>query len=155
MKHMKEGKVISTTTNALEQSGTMPPKRECRTESPLHGLCSEWRLHHHLSPGWQLESSPLLSHTTHLPWNQQERTTPQSMALSLVLAGKSYQVWKPGVLLRGRKKRNLSAIRKKHHIRTQSHHSGRYSTWEKSGGMDSIRLSRIMGQPRSWSEESD
>lgn len=114
---------------ALGQSGRMPPKRECQTESPL---CTGDALSAHLhteSPPTSLaaaKSGPLLSHTTHLPWNQQERMTPQSMALSLVLAGKSYQVWKPGVLLRGGKKRNVSATRKKHHMRTQSRHSVGY-----------------------------
>lgn len=59
---------------------------------------------HRLAPA---ESRPLLSHTTYLPRKQQECTTPQSMALSLVLAGKSHQVWKPGVLLRGEKKESV------------------------------------------------
>lgn len=135
----------------------MPPKRECQTESPLCTGDAECTSTHRATepPPTSLaaaESGPLLLHTTHLPWNQQEHTTPQSMAPSLVLAGKSYQVWKPGVLLRGGKKRNLSATRKKQHMRMQSHHSVRHHMG-KSGGTDSIQLAWTMGQRRSWSEE--
>jgi hypothetical protein len=77
------------------------------------------------------------------------------MALSLALVGKSYQVWKPGALLRGRKKRNLSAIRKKYHIRTQSHHStiSKILHMGKVCVMASMSSVLTMGQPRSSSKE--
>lgn len=106
----EEGVQSSVWESALQQSGrTMPPlKRMWNSISPPHRWCSGCASTQPLLSGLApAESRPLLSHTTYLPCKQQECTTPQSMALSLVLAGKSHQVWKPGVLLRGEKKESV------------------------------------------------